>query len=83
MGVVQQEMLFDFSLHMPRILVSGNVAVLDNARRVVSMDQQSITVDTGKTYIVLNGEALVIKRLEEERIIINGKISGIEFHRKG
>ncbi len=78
---MKDDLLFDFSLTMPRILVSGNIAVVDNAKRIVSMDETSIIIDTGKTFVEINGLNLMIKRLEEQRMIVNGRIGTIEFHK--
>ena len=32
---VREELLFDFAINMPRVLVSGETTVLDNVRKVV------------------------------------------------
>lgn len=76
----QEEFLFDFSLRMPRILISGKTAVVDNVKKIVMVGKDGIVVDCGSRYLALNGMDLVMEQLEEERMLVSGMITSVEFY---
>lgn len=77
---IKDELLFDFSMNMPRLLVSGKTGIIDNVKKIVSISETSVIVDNGKRYSVINGTGLVVKQLEEERMLVTGEISSVEFY---
>ena len=77
---ISEEILFDFSTSMPRILVSGRTGVVDNVRKLVMVGPDRIIVDTGRFFTAILGQGLIIDRLEEERMMVSGKIQQIEFY---
>lgn len=77
---IRNELLFDFSLHMPRILVSGRTGVLDNVKRIVMASDTVIVVDCGKKFTSVSGAGLCVDWLCEERMMISGDISSVEFY---
>lgn len=79
---VKEEMLFDFSLNMPRVLVSGGIVVVDNVKRIVLFSPTQIIVHNGKRYTSVEGEDLVIKELRDERMFIAGELGQIRFFEK-
>ncbi|MEA4988483.1 MAG: YabP/YqfC family sporulation protein [Anaerovorax sp.] len=76
----QEELLFDFSLHMPRILISGKTAVVDNVKKIVMVGNDEIIVDCGSRYLALYGIGLIVEQLEEERMLVSGNLTSIEFY---
>ena len=44
---IKEELLFDFALNMPRMLVTGNTAVLDNVKKVMLLTDSKIVVYNG------------------------------------
>ena len=76
---VKDELLFDFSFNMPRVLVSGNIAIIDNVKRVVLFSEEQIIVHNGKLYTSAEGNNLTIKELREERMLIAGGLEQIRF----
>lgn len=80
---MKDEMLFDFSLHMPRVLVSGRSGVLDNVKKVVMVSETGIVVDCGKKYASVTGVGLSVDWLGEERMQISGEIRSVEFYGGG
>ena len=80
---MKNELLFDFSLHMPRVLVSGRNGVLDNVKRIVMVSDTGIVVDCGKRFMAVGGTGLAVDWLEEERMLISGNIRTIEFYGGG
>ena len=66
---IKDELLFDFSIRMPRLLIGGKTGILDNVK-IVLISENNIVVDHGKRYSSVNGSGLCVKLIEEERIII-------------
>ena len=50
---IKEELLFDFALNMPRMLVTGNTAVLDNVKKVMLLTDSKIVVYNGQKYTCL------------------------------
>ncbi|WP_027399337.1 YabP/YqfC family sporulation protein [Anaerovorax odorimutans] len=79
---IKDEMIYDFGLNMPRILVSGKTAIIDNIKKIVLISQTSIIVDNGNRYTAVNGDNLVVNQLGEERMQITGNINMVEFYER-
>lgn len=77
---IKEELLFDFGINMPRILVSGNSAIIDNVKKVELMTEEQVVVQNGKKHTALLGRGLVIKSLSDERMLVTGGIYKIEFY---
>ena len=77
---IQDELLFDFSINMPRLLVSGRTGIIDNVKKIVLISDKSIIVDNGNRYSAINGEGLLVKELDDERLIVSGDIRSVEFY---
>ncbi len=77
---VKDELLFDFSIKMPRLLVSGKTGVLDNVKKIVLITETSVVVDHGNRFSAISGEGLCVKLIEEERMIVSGTIHSVEFY---
>lgn len=77
---IKDELLFDFSINMPRLLVSGKTGIIDNVKKIILISDTSIIVDNGNRYSAINGTALIVNQLEEERMVITGEIKSIEFY---
>ncbi|MEG0829169.1 MAG: YabP/YqfC family sporulation protein [Anaerovoracaceae bacterium] len=77
---IKDELLFDFAINMPRILVSGNTAVLDNVKKLVLLSEDQIIVDNGKRFTSLMGKNLIITELKDERMLITGDMEQIQFY---
>ena len=75
---VKDELLYDFSINMPRLLVSGNTGIIDNVKKIVYITESSIVVDHGSRFSAVSGDNLRIKLIEEEiHHIPNPKIKEI------
>ena len=77
---VKDELLFDFSIKMPRLLVSGETGIIDNVKKIVFITENSIVVDHGNRFSAISGDRLRVKLIEEERMIVNGDIHSVEFY---
>jgi sporulation protein YqfC len=77
---VREELLFDFSINMPRLLVSGQTCIVDNVKKIVFITETSIIVDNGQRFSAINGDRLRVKMIEEERMIVTGELHSIEFY---
>lgn len=76
----KEEMLFDFDLRLPRILVNGDGAVIDNVKSLVMLEENAIIVSCGKRFISVKGQNLAITFLEDERMFLRGTIDAVEFY---
>jgi len=76
---IKEELLFDFALNIPRVLVTGRTAVLDNVKKVMLLTDSQIVVYNGKQYTALKGHGLVITHLREERMLVSGEVEEIRF----
>ena len=77
---VKEELLYDFSINMPRLLVSGKTGILDNVKKIVFITEKNVVVDHGDRFSAVNGEGLRVLLIEEERMIITGEIRSVEFY---
>lgn len=77
---IKDELLFDFSIHMPRMLISGKTGIIDNVKKIILISDTSIVVDNGSRYSAVNGDSLTVLELEEERMLITGNIRSVEFY---
>ncbi|WP_165445363.1 YabP/YqfC family sporulation protein [Bacilliculturomica massiliensis] len=77
---MKDEMLFDFSLRLPRVLISGRNGVLDNVKKIVLISDTSIVVDCGRKFTGVSGAGLTVDWLGEERMLISGEIRSVEFY---
>jgi len=78
--VLKEEFLFDFGINMPRILVSGNCAVIDNIKKIEMLTCEQIVVLNGKKYTAIFGKDLIVKSLSDERMLITGEVEKVEFY---
>lgn len=76
---IKEEFLFDFAVNLPRILVSGKTAVLDNVKKVMLLTDSEIVVFSGQRYTSVTGHDFIITELREERMLITGEITEIRF----
>lgn len=77
---IKDELLFDFSINMPRLLISGETGIVDNVKKIIFITENSIVVDHGNRFSALNGDRLRVKMIEEERMVVKGKIQSVEFY---
>ena len=76
---IREELLFDFSINMPRILVTGETTVLDNVKKVMLLTDGEIVVFNGQRYTSVKGRGFVITQLKEERMLVAGEVEDIRF----
>ncbi len=76
---VRDEILFDFAVNIPRLMVGGNLCIVDNVKRIVVFDICQIIVHNGKRYTAIEGKNLIVNELKEERMIIAGEVEQIRF----
>ncbi len=76
---IKEEILFDFAVNMPRVLVTERLAVLDNVRKVMLLTDSEIVVFNGQKYTSVKGHDFVITELKEERMLVTGEVEEIRF----
>ncbi|NLD18988.1 MAG: hypothetical protein GX663_01885 [Clostridiales bacterium] len=77
--LIKEDLLFDFAVNMPRILVSGHTTVLDNVKRVMLLTDTEIIVFNGKRFTSVKGRDFVVERLMDERMLIAGEVEEVRF----
>lgn len=77
---IKDELLFDFSIHMPRALISGNTVILDNVKKLVLLSSEEIIVHHGQRFTSVGGKGLKIKELKDERMLITGELEQLQFY---
>ncbi|MCI8648067.1 MAG: hypothetical protein HFE76_15035 [Firmicutes bacterium] len=78
---IKDELLFDFAINMPRVLVSGNTVILDNVKKLMLLSQNQVIVSSGQRFTSVTGKNLVIKELKDERMLITGDLEQLQFYR--
>ena len=76
---IKEELLFDFAINMPRVLVTGKTTVLDNVKKVVLLTDSQIVVFNGQRYTSVEGREFVITQLKEGRMLVSGEVEEIRF----
>lgn len=76
---IREELLFDFAVNMPRVLVTGNTTVLDNVKKVMLLTDTEIIVFNGQKYTSIIGSDFVITQLKDERMLVAGEVEEIRF----
>ena len=74
---IKEELLFDFALNMPRVLVTGKTTVLDNVKKVMLLTDSQIVVFNGQKSVT--GDGFVITELKEGRMLVSGEVEEIRF----
>ncbi|MDO4485679.1 MAG: YabP/YqfC family sporulation protein [Bacillota bacterium] len=76
---IKDDLLFDFAITMPRVLVSGRTTVLDNVKKLMLLTDSEIVVFNGQRYTSVTGSDFVVKELKEERMLVSGEVREIRF----
>lgn len=76
---VKEDMLFDFAVNMPRILVAGRTTVIDNVKKILLLTETEIIVFNGKRYTSVSGREFTITLLKDERMLVAGEVEEIRF----
>ena len=76
---VIDELIYDFSVNLPRVLVGGKTAVLDHVKKLLIVTESNIVANCGSRYISLIGNHLSVRQLSDERVIVSGEIQTIEL----
>lgn len=88
-----EEMIQGMDLRRPRVIVTDEMAVLENVANIVMLSDTAVTVSHGLTgaaarraarkgtaiYTTVTGTGLVIREICEGRLLIGGKIQRAEF----
>ncbi len=76
---IREELLFDFAVNMPRILVAGRTVVIDNIKKIILFNDTQIVVSNGRKFTAVTGRHFVITMLREERMLVSGEVEEIRF----
>ena len=76
---IKDEMLLDFNINIPRVVVCGNLGLVDNVKSMVLISEKSIVISGKKGFVAINGEGLSIREIDDERVQVAGEIRTVEF----
>jgi len=83
---LMDEAIYDFDFTMPRVIATGRLVILENITAVVMISENALTVSScgpGKgrkqRFTTVTGGNFIIKEIGEGRLVIEGKIRGVEF----
>ena len=60
--------------------VYNNKVYINNYKRIINIDNNYIKVDLGSKKIKIKGNNLSVKKLENNEILININVEGIDFY---
>lgn len=67
-------------LNIPKLTMVGNGnLIIENYKGIIEYDNTRVRVNTGSGIIKITGNGLVIKEITSENILVDGKISSLEF----
>lgn len=76
---IKDELVFDFSVNIPRLVICGDMVIIDNVKRIAAFSETKILVHNGRCYTSVEGKHLVINELGEERMIVKGELEKVQF----
>ena len=76
---IMEEMAYDLDFTMPRVIVTGRLAILENITNIVMLSENALTVESGRRYTTVVGEDFVIREICEGRLLAEGKVQRVEF----
>ena len=95
LGETVREAARDLDYTRPRVIVTDQMAVLENVAAIVMLTENQVTVSHGlklyghgsrlaekrggQWFTTISGTGLVIKEISEGRLLIGGKIGKAEF----
>lgn len=78
---IRNELIYDFDIGRPKIILGSNIAIIENVKRIILIEEDSITVGTGSYFVSITGKAFVIDEIWEGRMLIEGEIQEIQFYK--
>lgn len=79
----KDEVLYDFQLHTPRLLLTDRLVLADQVTRLVDFTDTLLVLHTGKGCLTeITGENLVILSFQRQRLVCSGKIFSVAFSGK-
>lgn len=76
---IVEEMARDLDFSMPRVIITGRRAVVENVSAIDMISETAITVSSLRGYTTVVGSDFVIKEICEGRLVIEGRIQRVEF----
>ena len=76
---IMEEMAYDLDFTMPRVIVTGRLAILENITNIFMLRENARTLESGGPYATVVGEDFVIREICEGRLIVEGKVQRVEF----
>ena len=76
-----EELDYDLDFNEPRVIIKGDLCIIENVKSIVMIGENSMTVETPKKYVTIKSDSYVIKEIMDGRILVEGEVQGIEIIR--
>ena len=75
---IKDELLFDFEINQPRVLVTDKLVIVDNVSRLIDFTDRTVVTASGRHFFtVISGEGLLIASFQNSRLVCSGKVSNV------
>ena len=79
---ITEELMYDFDFRKPHLLLGGRIGIIERVKRLVLLNETTITVDCGSFFVSFYGENLSMASMYDSRLQIAGEINRIEIYRR-
>ena len=76
---VRDELAEDFNTCIPKVMISGNLCIVDNVKKIVLITEKDIVLGGTKGYVAVTGSNMTIREIDDERVQVAGEIRTVEF----
>ena len=74
-----EEFNYDMDFKEPKIIIKDELCIIENVKSIVMIGERSLTLETDSKYITLNCDEYIIKEIIDGRVLVEGKIQGVEI----
>ena len=78
---MMEEMALDLDFKRPKLFVYDKLCVIENVSSIVMIGENSLTVEADRESVTVKGRDFIIKEIFGGRMLVEGRIQGIEFLR--
>ena len=63
---IKDELIFDFDISLPRVMICGGVIIIDYVKRIAGYSAENILLHNGERYTCVTGKNLVLKEMPDQ-----------------
>ena len=76
---IKDELIFDFNISMPRVMVCSKIIIVDYVKRIAEYSTERILLHNGRQYTSITGKGLILKEIKSGRVLITGELEAVRF----